>query len=241
MSVPALSRCDPRHAHRHRQRRDHRHRRPLRLRGRPAHAPCRLRLPQPGLPQGREVFPFILLPIRIRRGWLAPPAMQLIYCRDIADYVAYAGAIGRHLLAPRQDRRHLRRQRPHPRPGRPLYRSPRPQIFQGPAAAAARRPHRHRTGDLRTLTGRAFLVPNRDSSASGGFPTKISKTTPCKVARGSPAGMLYPRKHLATSLLPLPACGRAIANDKCPERGRCFGIVMAGLVPAIHVLRAGTK
>ena len=45
------------------------------------------------------VFPFILLPMRIRRGWLAPPAMQLIYCRDIADYVACAGAIGRHLLA----------------------------------------------------------------------------------------------------------------------------------------------
>ena len=45
------------------------------------------------------VSPFILLPMRIRRGWIAPPAMQLIYCRDIADYAACAGAIGRHLLA----------------------------------------------------------------------------------------------------------------------------------------------
>jgi hypothetical protein len=44
-------------------------------------------------------FPFILLPMRIRRGWIAPPAMQLIYCREIADYVACAGAIGRFLLA----------------------------------------------------------------------------------------------------------------------------------------------
>jgi hypothetical protein len=43
-------------------------------------------------------FPFILLPMRIRRGWIAPPAMQLIYCRDIAEYVACAGAIGRTLL-----------------------------------------------------------------------------------------------------------------------------------------------
>jgi hypothetical protein len=43
-------------------------------------------------------FPFILLPMRIRRGWIAPPAMQLIYCRDIAEYVACAGAIGRALL-----------------------------------------------------------------------------------------------------------------------------------------------
>ncbi len=45
-----------------------------------------------------EPFPFILQPLRIRRGWIAPPAMQLIYCRDIADYVQCAGAIGRTLL-----------------------------------------------------------------------------------------------------------------------------------------------
>jgi hypothetical protein len=42
--------------------------------------------------------PFVLIPLRIRRGWIAPPAMQLIYCRDVADYVACAGAIGRLLL-----------------------------------------------------------------------------------------------------------------------------------------------
>jgi hypothetical protein len=42
-------------------------------------------------------FPFVLLPVRIRRGWIAPPAMQLIYCRDVADYVHCAGAIGRAL------------------------------------------------------------------------------------------------------------------------------------------------
>src|ERR1700686_2595715 len=42
--------------------------------------------------------PFILLPMRIRRGWIAPPAMHLIYCRDVAEYVACAGAIGRLLL-----------------------------------------------------------------------------------------------------------------------------------------------
>ena len=45
-----------------------------------------------------EALPFILLPMRIRRGWIAPPAMQLIYCRDIAEYVQCAGAIGRRLL-----------------------------------------------------------------------------------------------------------------------------------------------
>jgi hypothetical protein len=45
------------------------------------------------------VLPFVLQPVRIRRGFIAPPAMQLIYCRDIADYVACAGTIGRALLA----------------------------------------------------------------------------------------------------------------------------------------------
>ena len=43
-------------------------------------------------------FPFVFLPLRIRRGWISPPAMQLVYCRDIAEYVACAGAIGRALL-----------------------------------------------------------------------------------------------------------------------------------------------
>jgi hypothetical protein len=47
-------------------------------------------------PQG--VFPFILQSVRIRRGFIAPPAMQLIYCRNIAEYVACAGRIGRLLL-----------------------------------------------------------------------------------------------------------------------------------------------
>ena len=36
--------------------------------------------------------------MRIRRGLIAPPAMQLIYCRDIAEYVQCAGAIGRLLI-----------------------------------------------------------------------------------------------------------------------------------------------
>jgi hypothetical protein len=45
-----------------------------------------------------ETLPFILQPLRIRRGWIAPPAMQLVYCRDTADFVQCAGAIGRTLL-----------------------------------------------------------------------------------------------------------------------------------------------
>ena len=43
-------------------------------------------------------FPFILMPLRVRRGWIAPPAMQLIYCRDVAEYVRCAGQIGRLLI-----------------------------------------------------------------------------------------------------------------------------------------------
>jgi len=45
-----------------------------------------------------ETLPFILQPLRIRRGWIAPPAMQLLYCRDIADFVQCAGGIGRALI-----------------------------------------------------------------------------------------------------------------------------------------------
>ncbi len=45
-----------------------------------------------------RAFPFILQPMRLRHGWIAPPVMQLIYCREVADYVACAGAIGRLLL-----------------------------------------------------------------------------------------------------------------------------------------------
>ena len=48
--------------------------------------------------RGENPVPFILLPMRIRRGLFAPPAMQLIYCRDIAEYVQCAGAVGRALL-----------------------------------------------------------------------------------------------------------------------------------------------
>ena len=47
---------------------------------------------------GRAAIPFVLQPVRIRRGFIALPAMQLIYCRDIDDFVASAGAIGRLLL-----------------------------------------------------------------------------------------------------------------------------------------------
>jgi hypothetical protein len=47
---------------------------------------------------GDETLPFILQPLRVRRGWLAPPAMQLMYCRDVAEFVRCAGAIGRLLI-----------------------------------------------------------------------------------------------------------------------------------------------
>ncbi len=45
-----------------------------------------------------EAHPFIFFSLRKRRGIIPLPAMQLGYCRSIADYVQCAGAIGRHLL-----------------------------------------------------------------------------------------------------------------------------------------------
>jgi hypothetical protein len=46
-----------------------------------------------------RALPFILQPLRIRKGWMALPAMQLVYCRDISEYVRCAGPIGRRLLS----------------------------------------------------------------------------------------------------------------------------------------------
>jgi hypothetical protein len=45
-----------------------------------------------------ETIPFIFFSLRKRRGIIPLPAMQLGYCKSIADYVRCAGAIGRYLL-----------------------------------------------------------------------------------------------------------------------------------------------
>jgi hypothetical protein len=45
-----------------------------------------------------EAIPFIFFPLRKRRGIIPLPALQLGFCREIADYVRCAGAIGRYLL-----------------------------------------------------------------------------------------------------------------------------------------------
>ena len=45
-----------------------------------------------------DALPFIFFSLRKRRGIIPLPAMQLGYCRNVADYVKCAGAIGRYLL-----------------------------------------------------------------------------------------------------------------------------------------------
>jgi hypothetical protein len=45
-----------------------------------------------------EVLPFIFFPLRKRRGIIPLPALQLGFCREIADYGRCASAIGRYLL-----------------------------------------------------------------------------------------------------------------------------------------------
>lgn len=42
--------------------------------------------------------PFILVPYRVRHGTIPLPAMQLIFCRRVEDFVGCAGTIGRFLL-----------------------------------------------------------------------------------------------------------------------------------------------
>lgn len=99
-------------------------------------------------PEG--LHPFVFLPVRIRSGRLALPINQLIFCRNVAEYVRFAGPIGRFLL----------------RRGMPLvmhdanapqsglvghYRSPMgPKYFRGPAAP--------RLGDL-AYTERVLFGP----------------------------------------------------------------------------------
>jgi len=43
-------------------------------------------------------LPFVMAPKRIRSGRIPLPALQLVYCRETADYVRCAGAIGRFLI-----------------------------------------------------------------------------------------------------------------------------------------------
>ena len=45
-----------------------------------------------------ETIPFIFFSLRKRGGIIPLPALQLGFCREVADYVRCAGAIGRHLL-----------------------------------------------------------------------------------------------------------------------------------------------
>jgi hypothetical protein len=45
-----------------------------------------------------ETIPFIFFSLRKRRGIIPLPALQLGFCREIADYIRCAGAIGRYLL-----------------------------------------------------------------------------------------------------------------------------------------------
>jgi len=45
-----------------------------------------------------KAIPFIFFPLRRRRGIIPLPALQLGYCREIADYMRCAGALGRYLL-----------------------------------------------------------------------------------------------------------------------------------------------
>ncbi len=47
---------------------------------------------------GDGPLPFVMTPKRIRSGRIPLPALQLVYCRDTADYIRCAGTIGRFLL-----------------------------------------------------------------------------------------------------------------------------------------------
>ena len=48
--------------------------------------------------QGDERLPFVFLPFRPKRGRLRVPCAQLVYCRDVKDFVRFAGPLGRYLV-----------------------------------------------------------------------------------------------------------------------------------------------
>jgi hypothetical protein len=43
-------------------------------------------------------FAFVFVPFRIRAGRVRLPCVRLIYCRNIADFIRFAGPLGRFLL-----------------------------------------------------------------------------------------------------------------------------------------------
>ena len=97
----------------------------------------------------KKSFPSFFSRLRKRRGIIPLPAMQLGYCRSIADYVRCAGAIGRYLLWRGKPIVIVDANGAVAGLARHLQRGARPQIFQGPAPTPARRSRRHRTRDLR--------------------------------------------------------------------------------------------
>ena len=90
-----------------------------------------------------EVVPFVFFSLRKRRGIVPLPALQLGFCREIADYVRCASAIGTLSAATWQSRCYSRRQWPDRRPCGHLQRGARPQIFQGSRPAEAGRSRRY--------------------------------------------------------------------------------------------------
>ena len=88
-----------------------------------------------------RAYPFVFRP-RLVKGFI--PCAQLIYCRDIADFARFAGPIGRYLA--RRGRVIVHRRCEWPDTGTARNFPPRQQaeIFQRPAAPAARRSRLYR-------------------------------------------------------------------------------------------------
>ncbi len=95
---------------------------------------------------GDEIVPFIFLPRRIAKRLI--PVFQLVYCRDLADFVRLAGPIGRYLA--RRGRPLVLLDAPGPIPGLAgLYvEGSGPKYFKGPT--------KPRLGDLAFTEGVLF-------------------------------------------------------------------------------------
>ena len=116
---------------------------------RTAASACGARRPQ-------RAYPFVFRP-RLVKGVI--PCAQLIYCRDIADFARFAGPIGRYLARRGRADRHRRRQRSDPGSRRHVPPRQQAEIFQRPAAAAARRPRLYRIRDIGRVETRSVPSP----------------------------------------------------------------------------------
>ena len=160
----------------------------------------------------------------------AIPCAQLIYCRDIADFVRFAGPIGRYLA---------RRGRPfviidsngaHTGSDRHVPPRQHGEIFQGPATAAPGRPRLHRIRGV----GRLIPIPTYPSPEAG----LSASPAPCAPR---PANAADRGRGSRTAPRPGDPCRRRRSRCALLRRPHCADSTSAEMVAVIVEAHAGGR